>query len=106
MLPGQGEQPTARSKTEPTEAEGDEDGGEEGDEDGGEEEDLQFDVVSCGAMHTMLVTAQGRMLLAVYFFPFPSSRFVPCLHVLFAWHPHAERPGRTLNVCNNLPPDS
>ena len=52
---------TARSKTELTEAEED---GEEG-----EDEDLQFQFVACGAMHTMLVTEQGRMLLAVHVSP-------------------------------------
>ncbi len=51
---------TARSKTELTEAEIE---GEEEEE--GEDEDLQFQFVACGAMHTMLVTVQGRMLLSV-----------------------------------------
>jgi len=81
----QDEQLTARSKTEPTDAPGDEDGGEEeeeGEGGGEEEEDLQFEFVSCGAMHTMLVTQQGRMLLAVCLFPVPSSRLLPCFHVL------------------------
>ena len=47
---------TARSKTDLTEADDDKDE---------EEDQLRFTFVACGAMHTMLVTDQGRMLLAV-----------------------------------------